>query len=285
LTLVLVGGFRLFERLMSVCIGVMFAAVLVTALMARPDWAAVGTGLIRPSIPEGGLPWVLGILGGVGGTVTLLSYGYWIREQGREGAAGVRACRLDLGLGYIMTALFGVAMVMIGSRVNIEGGGAKVAPVLADQLGQIMGPAGRWVFLIGFWGAVFSSLLGVWQSVPYMFADFLHVRRGRGDENRRAVDFTKTSAYRAYLVALAIVPLPVLWISVTRAQLMYAVLGSLFMPLLALTLLIMNNRTDWVGKRYRSGWLTNAILVITLAFFAYVGYTGAAEKIRQLLGA
>ena len=62
---------------------------------------------------------VLGVLGGVGGTVTLLSYGYWIREERRSGAAGLKACRIDLGLGYVMTALFGVAMIVIGSRLEL----------------------------------------------------------------------------------------------------------------------------------------------------------------------
>jgi hypothetical protein len=32
------------------------------------------------------------------------------------------------------------------------------------------------VFLLGFWGAVFSSVLGVWQSAPYLFADFVALR-------------------------------------------------------------------------------------------------------------
>ncbi|MFQ5491591.1 MAG: Nramp family divalent metal transporter [Phycisphaerae bacterium] len=282
LVLVVVGGFRLFERLMSVCIGVMFVAVLTTALLCKPDWSAAARGLVWPRIPAGGLGWVLGILGGVGGTVTLLSYGYWIREERRTGQAGMKACRLDLAVGYTMTALFGVAMVLIGSKVHIEGSGAKMAPVLADQLGDVMGSTGRWVFLLGFWGAVFSSLLGVWQSVPYLFADFLSIRQGAGDQARRPVDFSKTRAYRGYLIAIAIVSLPMLFVSVRQAQLAYAVLGSLFMPLLALTLLIMNNRTDWVGRDLRNGWPTNLMLVATLAFFAFVGYQRAVEKLLQL---
>ena len=43
----------------------------------------------------------------------------------------------------------------------------------ADTLGERLGIAARWTFLIGAWGAIFSSLLGVWQSVPYLFADTL----------------------------------------------------------------------------------------------------------------
>ena len=32
------------------------------------------------------------------------------------------------------------------------------------------------------------------------------------------------------------------------------------------------------------GWVTNAVLVVTLAFFACVGYTEAADEISALLG-
>ncbi len=59
---------------------------------------------------------------------------------------------------------------------------------------------------------------------------------------------------------------------VERVQLAYAVMGAMFMPLLAITLLIMNNRTRWVGERFRSGWAINAVLAVTVLLFAYVGY-------------
>ena len=43
---------------------------------------------------------------------------------------------------------------------------------LAEMLGSLVGPAGFYVYSIGFWAAVFAALLGVWQSVPYLYADF-----------------------------------------------------------------------------------------------------------------
>lgn len=283
--LVMLGGYRLFEKLMAVFIGVMFVAVIATAILIRPDWGNVATGLVVPTIPsaENALNYVLGIIGGVGGTVTLLCYGYWIREVGRSGESGVRACRLDLAIGYAMTALFGVSMIIIGSRITLTQGGAKMAIVLADQLAGVMGPAGRWVFLVGFWGAVFSSLLGVWQSVPYLFADFVYMDRRRAHETQaasRSIDYTKTRAYRAFLIGLAVIPLMFLRQRVETIQLTYAVLGALFMPLLAFTLLVMNNRRSWVGDRFRSGWLVNLLLAITLIFFLAVGGQSLYEKLR-----
>jgi Mn2+/Fe2+ NRAMP family transporter len=215
---------------------------------------------------------VLGVLGGVGGTVTLLAYGYWIRETDRQGESGVRICRLDLGVAYLLTALFGMAMVMIGSRIAVQGQGSQMAVQLADQLGLVLGPFGKWAFLWGFWGAVFSSLLGVWQSTPYLFADFVTLRRSARSGEPRPADLSRTAAYRGYLIAISIVPLALLWGTVRQVQLAYAVMGALFMPLLALTLLILNTQNRLVGERFRSGWLINALLVATLVLFAYMGY-------------
>jgi hypothetical protein len=57
---------------------------------------------------------------------------------------------------------------------------------------------------------------------------------------------------------------------VERIQLAYAVMGAMFMPLLAVTLLILNNQERWVGK-LRSRWWINAVLIVTVLLFAWMG--------------
>jgi Mn2+/Fe2+ NRAMP family transporter len=270
MALVLFGSFQLFEILMSVLIGLMFVTVLVTAVVISPDWAAVARGFI-PSIPEGQSHWVLAVLGGVGGTLTLLSYGYWIREQGRTGLAMLPICRLDLAVGNGVTGLFGIAVIIIGSRLQLADEGSMLALVMADQLAAVIGPAGRWIFLLGFWGAVFSSILGVWQSVPYLIADFVDLRSAKPGV-RRNLDLRKTPAYRAYVVIIAIVPLFFLGASVRSIQLLYGIFAALFLPLMALTLLLLNNRRRWIGSDFVNPLWINVILVAALVLFAYLGW-------------
>jgi Mn2+/Fe2+ NRAMP family transporter len=274
--LVTYGSFALFEKLMSACIGIMFVTVVATVFLMSPDWPAVAAGFV-PSIPPQGTSWLIAVLGGVGGTVTLLSYGYWIREEGRRGLDGVRICRIDLAVGYLMTAVFGFAVIIIGSQIEITGQGSALALQLADQLALTLGDWARPFFLLGFWGAVFSSLLGVWQSIPYMFADFMDLRAGSQPGVERNINLGKSRAYRVYLVIIATVSIVFLWTPVRQIQLTYGVIGALFMPLLALTLLIMNNRRRWVGAEFRTGWLMNAILAGGLLFFVYIG-------VLQILG-
>ena len=43
----------------------------------------------------------------------------------------------------------------------------------AQRFGETVGAIAGTVFLVGLWAAVFTSTLGVWQGVPYLFADFL----------------------------------------------------------------------------------------------------------------
>ena len=272
LGLVLAGGFKLFEKVMSVCIAVMFAIVLLTAGFLWPGTADVLRGLVVPAIPDagsGGLAWTVALLGGVGGTLTVLCYGYWIREEGRADTTALGDCRLDLGLGYTMTALFGLAMVIVGSQVTIEGSGAGLLVTLADRLAEPLGTGGRWLFLIGVLGAVFSSLLGVWQSVPYLFADLWRLSTGGPDAPRR-VD-TAGWPYRVYLVALAVVPITGLTTSFREIQKLYAITGALFIPLLAVVLLVLNGRRDWVGAHTNRG-TTALVLVATVVFFGALAW-------------
>ncbi len=275
LGLVLLGGYELFDKVMRVCIGVMFVTVIVTAVLLWPGTGQVLKGLVVPAIPDAGgqgLSWTVALMGGIGGTLTVLCYGYWIREEGRTGAEFLKTCRIDLAAGYAITALFGVAMVIIGSTIEIEGRGATLLVRLSEQLVEPLGQTGKWLFLIGAAGAVFSSLLGVWQAVPYLFADTLGLLREDGGARADAAIDTRSPAYRGYLVALAIVPMAGLFWRFQEIQKLYAVIGATFIPFLAIALLVLNGRAEWVGERFRNRPATVVVLLATLAFFLWIGW-------------
>jgi hypothetical protein len=262
-----------------VCVGAMFVTVVLTAFLLDPDFAAVGRGLI-PSLPSTQASgWVVGLIGAIGGTMALISYGYWIREEGRTGVEGLKACRFDITLSYIVIGIFGMAVVIIGSRVQVKGQGTGLALLLADQLARSLGPTGKWIFLAGFWSAVTSAMLGVWQSLPYLFADFLALRRGQSTRGAAPGEVERSAPYRGYLIALSTVPLLLVRWPVEQLQLAFGLTGAMLLPLLALTLLLMNNRVAWVGKTFQATRVLNLILAAALLFFASVGI----REILQLL--
>lgn len=268
LALVLAGGFKLFEKIMIVCIGMMFTTVVITALLLWPGTNAVISGLLIPTIPDAqgaGITWTVALIGGVGGTLTILCYGYWIKEKGRTSAAAINTCRIDLAAGYLMTVLFGLAMVIIGSTIEIEGRGAGLLVTLADSLEKPLGLTGRWLFLVGAFSAIFSSLLGVWQAVPYLFADVWRLFFTQTTQPA-SKNITRTAPYQFYLFAITFIPMLGLLMSFKEAQKLYAVTGALFIPLLAIALLILNGKRAWVGS-HTNHPLTILVLLATLVFF------------------
>ena len=267
------GGYRLFEKVMSACIVLMFFTVLFTAARLGPDPLALARGLLVPAIPQffdGGVPWTLALIGGVGGTLTILCYGYWLEETGRTTPAHLKGMRIDLTVAYALTALFGMAMVVIGSEaLTTEGKGAGLIIALTGKLREASGPALAWVFLIGAWGAFFSSLLGVWQSIPYLFADVYLRTRGGGHE--AAPRLTETWAYKGYLIALAVVPMLVLPFDFKALAKYYSLVGAAFMPFLAAALLYLNNGPLSKAGPHGYRWPMNTALVASILFFAAVG--------------
>jgi Mn2+/Fe2+ NRAMP family transporter len=277
---VLRGGYRTFQIAMRICIGLMFAMTVVTAILLWPGTMPILKGLLVPVIPHvtaESLVWTIALIGGIGGTLTVLCYGYWLREEGRTSVRDLRTCRIDLALSYAVTAIFGVAMVIVGTSIQVEGEGTQLLVRLSDRLGQELGPAGRVLFLLGTFGTVFSSLLGVWQAVPYLFADCWQLmrpsvsRENRSMTGQATVD-TRSRPYRVYLVLLALLPIVGLFHSFREVQKIYTVIGALFFPVLAVALLISNGR--WISIEYRNRPATVVALLGVLALFAWIAIAG-----------
>lgn len=107
---------------------------------------------------------------------TLAAYGYWLREKGWSTPAHMRVMRIDNTVAYVVTGIFVLATLVVGAEllystsVAIETGDAgllDLGVVLQDRYGQWAGK----LFLLGFWAAAMSSLVGVWNGVSLMFAD------------------------------------------------------------------------------------------------------------------
>ena len=276
LALVILGHYTLLERIMKVFIVLMFAVVIVCAVLVAPDLPGILQGLLVPRVPDGSILFIFGVIGGVGGSVTLLCYGYWIRERGWTKPEDIHRSRKDLAVAYILTGLFGVAVMIIAAGVNPEIlTGPDMALSVANYLETVVGPVGKWCFLIGFWSAVFSSMLGVWQGVPYIFSDF--VQQYTWQSGTPSMVDTQSLAYRGYLFYIALPPMVLLLlIKPVWLVIIYAIAGAFFMPLLAVLLLYMNNRRSWVGG-LGSGVASNAVLLMSILIFSLLVVTEIAR--------
>ncbi len=285
---VLLGGYGGFEKLMKTLVGVMGFAILVCAALTFHDPVAVVQGTFIPSIPSGAGLYVLSIIGGIGGSVTMLSYNYWMREEKLAGPERLGYVRGDIAIAYLFTALFGMAIMMTANQAFYVPGvaitNAQAVTKMAEMLGSILGAFGRYAYSIGFWAAVFASLLGVWQSVPYLYADFYSILKKMPDAERTRVTKVTSTPYRLALVFVTLAPIPFAFTNQPLQVIVaYTIVGSLFVPFLAATLLYLNNRVTWRSPVPHNNLATNALLVVILLLFAIVGADEAMRAIRPLL--
>jgi Mn2+/Fe2+ NRAMP family transporter len=269
LALVWSGRYGLFEKVLSAMVLLMFVSMVGAAVMTVPNLAEVLTGL-APAIPDGAVLNVLSVAGGVGGTITLAAYGYWLREKGWISQRHMRVMRIDNSVAYAVTGLFVVATLIVGAELLYS---AQIAVATGDKgmldLSNVLedryGAAAGTVFLVGFWAAAMSSLVGVWNGVSLMFADFVGHVRGHDAEHPDSRAGGKY--YKAYVLWLTLPPIALIFLGQpVYLILAYGVLGAFFMPFLSVTLLWMLN-TDRVPHEWRNKLHSNIALVLcALAF-------------------
>lgn len=281
--------YAVFEKVMTVLVGVMFVVVVYVAIRVAPDMGAAFAGLL-PVLPDGSLVYTLGLIGGVGGTITMAAYGYWVNAKGWSGPSWMKVMRIDNRVAYVTTGIFVVAMLIVGAELLHS---SQIALTKGDQglvdLGKVLddrfGTATAKLFLVGFFAASFSSLIGVWHGVSLMFADFVQrFRAGRaapGEE--KAGDGTvggqeRSMPFRAYLLWLTFPPMTLLWLDEPFGLVIgYGVLGAFFMPFLALTLLRLLN-SDRTPREWRNGWLSNGMLGAAGLLFVVL----CVQQVREL---
>jgi Mn2+/Fe2+ NRAMP family transporter len=277
------GRYLLFERISAALVGLMFLTVVGLAVIAMPNVGQMLAGLV-PRLPSGagGVMYTLALAGGVGGTITLAAYGYWLREKGWHDHAWMRVMRIDNTAAYVLTGIFVIAMMIVGAEVVRAAGIALSAgdaglidlhAVLRAQYGEVVGTA----FLVGFWAAAFSSLLGVWNGVSLMFADFLGSFRGLPQDHPD----TRTGGryFRFYLLWLTFPPMLLLLLERPIGLIVtYGVLGALFMPFLAVTLLgLLNGRS--IPRKWANRLHANVALALCTLAFIVLGVQQLVEAL------
>ncbi|MBD8702833.1 Nramp family divalent metal transporter [Frigoribacterium sp. CFBP9039] len=278
------GRYSFFEKVIAFFVGVMFVTVVGSAIVTLPNLGDILTGLV-PTIPEGGLVVALSVTGGVGGTITLAAYGYWLREKGWNSPGWMRVMRLDNGVAYVVSGVFVFSMLVVGAELlhsadialaDGEGGLVQLAAVLGERYGTFM----TWFFLIGFFATSFSSILGVWNGVSLMFADFVGTLRGLdADDPRRRIGGTY---YRAFVIWLTVPPMAILFLDRPIGLIvLYGVLGALFMPFLAITLLWLLNSSRTPAE-WRSRWLSNTMMTICAVLFVVLGVQQLVTEVGKL---
>lgn len=279
--------YAVFEKVMTVLVGVMFVVTVYLAVRVTPNIPDALAGLL-PVLPDekDSVLNTLGLIGGVGGTITLAAYGYWVNAKGWTDTGWMKVMRLDNRVAYLTTGVFVVAMLFVGAELLHS---ANVAVASGDkglvQLGDILeaeyGSATAKFFLIGFFATSFTSLIGVWHGVSLMFADF--VARHRGGARATGAEVAsgrreRSGPFRLYLLWLTFPPMVLLFQGQPfRLVILYGVLGAAFLPFLALTLIWLLNSARTPAE-WRNGGLSNGMLAAAGLLFLVLCVKQVADQ-------
>ena len=275
-----IGRYGLFELIMKTFAGLKFGIVILLAILLAPNLGELAIGFV-PRIPEGALINVLAIIGGVGGTYSLAAYNYWVRERGWRRSSWIPMMRTDVTVGYALTALFMVSMLVIGAEL-LFGTGTSISDdeglvALVDPLQDRFGVLARWAFLIGFWAVATGAMIGAWNGGAYLFADTIRTIREVPDEEAEEYLSEKSLYFRGFLAWMTFPPMVLLIFGQPVALvIIYASLGALFLPFLAITLLLLLNSSR-VAPEYRNRIVSNVFLAASVIPFVVVG-------VQEILG-
>jgi Mn2+/Fe2+ NRAMP family transporter len=277
-----IGRYTVFERVMQALVGMMFVTTVGCAIAVTPNAGDIAGGLV-PRVPDGSLLYCLGLMGGIGATLTLASYTYWMRDNGWREPKWLPSVRVDIRVGYIVTGIFVLAVLIVGAEflygtdASIDGEDGLVP--FADSLGDRLGGVTRWLFLLGFFSAAYSSLVGAWNGFAHLFADYVRTAHPRHEQGPDAPPTEREPAFRWFLVWITFPPMVLLFFDQpVFLVIVYAALGALFLPFLAGTLLWLLNSAR-VKPEFRNSILANLVLGSSVLLFAVLAVQEIADAV------
>lgn len=259
-------GYSRFETIVHILVGITVVTIFYS-LLSVGGRAFAWT---PPSFRAEDTVVVLAICTGIGGTLTLLGYGSWIRDKGYNSAEHLPIMRLDCMSGYVITAALMTAMILLsdstlrtqGVVADSEGAAKKVFQTLGDSLSGL--PLGKHIFAAGFWCIVLSSMVGVWQSVPHIFTEGASAFQGKPLDP----EADASPLYRIYRLCIYVCAALLMMFEIPVLFLLYAAVSAAFMPFLAVNLLYWNKE---LPAEHKNSWRSNVVLGVGFLLFAGIG--------------
>jgi Mn2+/Fe2+ NRAMP family transporter len=262
--LLLIGHYRLLERVLIGLVLVMSLAFAVSFILVRPDIGDFFSGAV-PSIPDESLMTVVALIG-----TTIVPYNLFLhaaaaRERWSEGTEESLSeargeARLSIGIGGLVSIfiLATAAASLYGAGLTISGAGD-----MALAIEPAFGPAARYLVATGLLAAGLTSALTAPMATAYAVTEVM----GMGREG------AKTMAFRAVALGILAIGIAVASLGLNTVSLILVaqLANGLLLPIVAGFLLITMNRKSLLGD-HANGWIANAlggiVLVITVGLGA-----------------
>ncbi|MFM1654161.1 Nramp family divalent metal transporter [Brevibacillus sp. B_LB10_24] len=260
--------YRILEKLMLVLVAIMLFSFLCTVIMVKPSLGGILSGLV-PQVPTGSAMLIVGLVATTFTVVGALYQSYLVQEKGWT-AANVQEGSRESYAGIILLGLIS-ALIMISAAAVLKPQGIEVntATDMGKALEPLFGNGATIIFMIGLWGAAFSSLTGNAAIGGVMLADSLGFGSQLSSKSVRY--FIMAVMVLGGIVALVFGKVPVQLILVTQPVTIIVV------PLIGLALFALANDKQIMGD-LKNTPIKNVITALALIFLVIL----AGKTVKDL---
>lgn len=289
------GGYPVIERACRILIAVMGGALVIAAVISKPDPAAIARGILIPWVPNirSGYSSVLllaAMIGAQAGTLSNLSYSYFSIEKGWKGPSDLKRQRTDLlistGCKFVMGALLQIAAATTLFPSGIQPQSAEhLVRIFSEKQGEL----GRIIFALGLCAICFSNYVSGTTGYAFIVRDIcLRFVPGLRRPQETGDAAPRSERDRIYRWSVALLALSPVYIVFTGAEpvaltLMVRSLVVIIIPVLVGTLLKLTTDRTLMGP-HRNGWLTNAFMVLLIIISIYLSARNMWEWWLKLSG-
>ena len=252
------------------------------------DCCQPGSGLHRNALPEqtgrySSLLVAVGMLGAIGGSLMNLVYPYFLEEKGWCEPRHRRVQTYDFLLAMVVMIVLNLAIWTLGAEL-LHPKGLTITEMddLPRLLSQVLGQAGRALFYVGIFAAVFTSLIGHALGLARMASHGL--LRWRAGTGPLAADYRTHPCYRVVVVWCLVSPL--IWTAPGMPGFVTLTLIAnsaqvVLIPLIATGLWWITASSRFIGPEFRNRWWENAVMAVLFI----LAFWGAYGSIRSVVGA
>ena len=280
------GRYWTWERI-TLSLAIFNGLFIPAAILARPDWHAVGHAMVTwMPLPHGNRYEILVlILATIGATVTpwmLFFQQSAVVDKGMQ-PRDINAGRFDTALGALLAAVFAIAAILATTPLFHHGINAAdfQGAQFAEALEPLIGHVGAALFALGIFEAGIVAAIAISTSSAYAFGEVLQTGHSLNRPLREAWPFYLTllgsASAAAALVLLPRFPLEFVVLTVN-------VIAVLAMPPALAFLLLLVNDPEVMGEHVNGFWENAAGIAVTVLLVCVgIGF-GLATVFPSLLG-
>ncbi len=278
------GGYPILESFSKVLAAAMGISLMIAASLSHPDPTGILHGTFVPTIPGAtgfysSTLLLMALVGTEAGSMTNLTYPYFMYEKGWRDVSYMKQQRFDLGFGVVCLFLMG-ALLQIAAAGTVHPLGIKLEgpEQLVRIFSQSQGAVGLLIFALGLGGATFSTYVGATTGYALIFTDICRsyipsLKKAATEKGNKRAPARNDPLFRWAIVFWSFSPLYILFTNASPVWLVLTISSIVIVviPVLALPLLLLTNDRKLMGK-YRNGWFTNTILVMLVLVSLYFMY-------------